>query len=466
VGDDVSIFEASDTFTIVGGTLTAGGDLLISGGTRTLSNATITAATIALNNPTLNISGSLNGEVTLSSSVTTINATGALVMGDASSPAGYSSFGALSVGPHAVTLRDSLSAIPGAVTITGGTLSTSSGLLVRATDTLSGHGTVHGPVSNSGRIEPAGAGLTFTGVVSGTGAGVVGSTLTFANGGGFNGAGAVNTQVITHAGSTITATGALTLGDSALPTDRAEIGGTLRGGPATVQLFDSVRPLVTGSFELEGGILSAFPAANGVQFKRIGAAPALLCGTGSAQVLVHNNGRVNPGLASGDPTRVISLNGGYDQRPLAGSSAGTYEVDIDGLGVANADRLSVIGVAFLDGTLIVNRVGGFMPPVGHEYTILTAGAVAGTFPVVIAEGFEVLYSASDVRIIFRGICDSADFNCDEDFGTDADIEAFFACLGGACPANCPNDSDFNNDGDFGTDADIEAFFRILGGGPC
>jgi hypothetical protein len=64
-------------------------------------------------------------------------------------------------------------------------------------------------------------------------------------------------------------------------------------------------------------------------------------------------------------------------------------------------------------------------------------------------------------------CGSSDYNCDGDFGTDADIEAFFACLAGVCPpAPCTSGSDFNGDGDFGTDADIEAFFRVLGGGSC
>jgi hypothetical protein len=64
-------------------------------------------------------------------------------------------------------------------------------------------------------------------------------------------------------------------------------------------------------------------------------------------------------------------------------------------------------------------------------------------------------------------CGSPDFNCDGDVGTDADIEAFFACLGGHCPAApCMNNADFNGDGDVGTDADIEAFFRVLAGGPC
>jgi len=64
-------------------------------------------------------------------------------------------------------------------------------------------------------------------------------------------------------------------------------------------------------------------------------------------------------------------------------------------------------------------------------------------------------------------CGSADFDCDGDLGTDADIEAFFACLAGNCPAPpCANSADFNGDGDLGTDADIESFFRVLGGGSC
>jgi hypothetical protein len=64
-------------------------------------------------------------------------------------------------------------------------------------------------------------------------------------------------------------------------------------------------------------------------------------------------------------------------------------------------------------------------------------------------------------------CGSADFDCDGDTGTDADIEAFFGCLAGECPvAPCGATADFDADGDVGTDADIEAFFRVLGGGTC
>jgi hypothetical protein len=60
---------------------------------------------------------------------------------------------------------------------------------------------------------------------------------------------------------------------------------------------------------------------------------------------------------------------------------------------------------------------------------------------------------------------SADFNRDGDFGTEQDIEAFFACLAGQCCTTCLT-ADFNGDGDFGTDQDIESFFRVLAGGAC
>jgi len=70
-----------------------------------------------------------------------------------------------------------------------------------------------------------------------------------------------------------------------------------------------------------------------------------------------------------------------------------------------------------------------------------------------------------VATIHVRACGSADFNGDGDSGTDADIEAFFACVAGSCCATCGS-ADFNADGGAGTDADIEAFFRVLAGGTC
>jgi probable HAF family extracellular repeat protein len=67
-------------------------------------------------------------------------------------------------------------------------------------------------------------------------------------------------------------------------------------------------------------------------------------------------------------------------------------------------------------------------------------------------------------LLTLGSCTS-DFNGDGDYGTDSDIEAFFACLGGTCCPNCGS-ADFNGDGEYGSDADIESFFRVLAGQAC
>jgi hypothetical protein len=80
-------------------------------------------------------------------------------------------------------------------------------------------------------------------------------------------------------------------------------------------------------------------------------------------------------------------------------------------------------------------------------------------------GFDSLgFSTGTYTLHFTAPCGSADFDCDGDTGTDADMDAFFA---GNCPAApCTSSADFDGDGDSATDADIEAFFRVLAGGPC
>jgi subtilisin family serine protease len=82
-------------------------------------------------------------------------------------------------------------------------------------------------------------------------------------------------------------------------------------------------------------------------------------------------------------------------------------------------------------------------------------------------GYGLINAEAARAYIASHLCGSADFNCDGDVGTDADIDAFFRCLAGTCPpAPCTGSADFNADGDVGTDADIEAFFRVLAGGSC
>jgi hypothetical protein len=102
-------------------------------------------------------------------------------------------------------------------------------------------------------------------------------------------------------------------------------------------------------------------------------------------------------------------------------------------------------------------------------TTYSAG-VPGTWDhrAIVGVGRLIGETQSSVFVLTEGpVCGSADFDCDGSPGTDADIEAFFACLAGSCPAfPCRATADFNDDGDVGTDADIEAFFRVLAGGAC
>ncbi|HYE63394.1 MAG TPA: hypothetical protein VD997_15485 [Phycisphaerales bacterium] len=63
-------------------------------------------------------------------------------------------------------------------------------------------------------------------------------------------------------------------------------------------------------------------------------------------------------------------------------------------------------------------------------------------------------------------CLSADIDQDG-VTSDADVQAFFACLGGNCCSTCDQRAaDFNGDGDAATDQDIESFFRVLIGQHC
>jgi hypothetical protein len=92
--------------------------------------------------------------------------------------------------------------------------------------------------------------------------------------------------------------------------------------------------------------------------------------------------------------------------------------------------------------------------------------MGGSLSFTVSPGFASVNQPAGIAMLhFCPPTCTPDFNGDGDVGTDADIEAFFACLGGRCCDRCGS-SDFNNDGDTGTDADIESFFRVLSGQVC
>jgi probable HAF family extracellular repeat protein len=118
-----------------------------------------------------------------------------------------------------------------------------------------------------------------------------------------------------------------------------------------------------------------------------------------------------------------------------------------------------------DGEPISNpNATAVVAPDGLACTLSIAGvgrADQGVYDCAIADAQCRVISTAPVNLFVN----SADFNGDGDLGTDGDIDAFFACLGGNCCPTCAR-ADFNVDGDIGTDEDIESFFRVLAGGPC
>jgi hypothetical protein len=130
----------------------------------------------------------------------------------------------------------------------------------------------------------------------------------------------------------------------------------------------------------------------------------------------------------------------------------------------------------LRGDLTIDLINPNPLAVGQTIPLLQhPGGFTGAFNSITLpplHGGRALAIANEpTRVVLRVVqappsCHSPDFDGDGSPATDADIEAFFACLAGNCCPTCPASADFNGDGDTGTDADIEAFFRVLAGGPC
>jgi hypothetical protein len=124
-----------------------------------------------------------------------------------------------------------------------------------------------------------------------------------------------------------------------------------------------------------------------------------------------------------------------------------------------------------EGSMNMTLPGGTVLTGVASYTITPLGSTHQgrlRHVVITKNGTEMeLRRVTTTPFVGGSPCGTADFDGDGDIGTDADIEAFFACLGGQCCPTCdPHGADFDGDGDIGTDADIESFFRVLAGGPC
>ncbi len=155
---------------------------------------------------------------------------------------------------------------------------------------------------------------------------------------------------------------------------------------------------------------------------------------------------------------------------LTSECPGTYTIDTCGSAITNP-MLHVFDGCFNNLIACHDNVGSGVPGCTSNQARITDLPVNGSVLIrVSSSGTAAPTNGSFQLTVTRtgaGCCGSADFDGDGDTGTDADIEAFFACLAGNCCATCWHlGADFNGDGDVGTDGDIEAFFRVLAGGNC
>ena len=195
---------------------------------------------------------------------------------------------------------------------------------------------------------------------------------------------------------------------------------------------------IGGAFSHANGV----PAANWTRWRLASMPPVITQEPVAAQACLNGSGALTV-VASGPGALTYSWRVGAAANVPAG-----WTVLADGPLVVNGQQVATVTGA-ATGTLLVQCSG---TPFAADFRC-TIGNTCGSIETVTA------------HLAAAPCCGSADFNHDGDSATDADIEAFFACLAGDCCATCDT-ADFNGDGDSGTDADIESFFRVLAGGPC
>jgi T5SS/PEP-CTERM-associated repeat protein len=448
------VFGPDDRLTITGGTLNATRVDLFSNGvnTCTMTGGTINADEFRLINSHATVSGEINARVTIGAGSSILTLNGDLTGGDPASGSGWVVNGTVVVGAHDLLLRDANISSPGSpVSLAGGTLSSTAGMVNFVSSVISGFGTIHGSLNNVGAITPSGAGLTFTGALTTSGNGVVGTRITLAPSASLTGSGVIDAEVSAGLGSVITATADLTLGRA------ASIGG-----------FESLGLVVVGPHAVtlrDNGAAGIFDATINGGDLLCTTGNILLNGTLSGTGDVGGAGRTLINRFAGsrvEPNGPINCLGNYQQAfNAAGGSGGTLE--INATSASGFDRLSVVGTATLGGTLEGGLSPGGVVSPGDRLTILTAASVVGTFQAVNVPDFHVEYFPTRVDLVFDGVACDPDVNQDGNVDQDDVTYLINVVSGGLNPSGI--DPDFNQDGNVDQD-DVSALINVIAGGAC
>jgi hypothetical protein len=274
--NDVVTLEVDGVLNVGGDTLTVAASTLMTLGTRTnLGGGTIIAPRgVALHaGQSVRGTGAINGRIAAEAG-STIEATGALMLGDPLSPAGFFSRGELRANSQTVTLLDANQAVLGSLTNLGnaglpGTLVSANGAVVDFGGNVIGFGMlttpndVLKPLMNNGLIQGTSAAerITLGGYVRGVG-GLDNVTISGTGGPGFSPAAVYYGSATFDPAATLVIELAGTTAGSGY--DQVNFSGTAGlNGTLRVELLDGFVPAIGNSFAVltsAGGISGSFTA--------------------------------------------------------------------------------------------------------------------------------------------------------------------------------------------------------------
>ncbi|MEM9354014.1 MAG: hypothetical protein AAGA92_13450, partial [Planctomycetota bacterium] len=343
---------------------------------------------------------------------------------------------------------------------------------------ITGFGTISAPIINNNEIRAAGNGtLRLTNITSdwdgAAGNGVLsanGGNLELVDAGSFGFAGTVNVSngreffvngfnldfdpgsTLNMTGGTLRAVSTQTFGGAVNVDNNPAMWDTGAVIQSTAVVTVSSELRLDGDTQVQAG--ATFSGAGAI-VNEIGSNLILLDGA-DIDILLENEGTLELGPSLGQTT-------GLDFQQ---NSSGTWQLDIEGIGLNDFDRMNLTGLALLDGTLDLTLLAGFQPDIGDTFNILSAsGGVGGAFadvlqPNTLADGrvFQVNYLPTIVRLEVV-----ADLNADFDDDNDVDVADLMILQRGFGVGNTQAEGDADFDGDIDA-ADLAVWEGQFGAG--
>lgn len=405
----IDVSTAGSTLGLVGGvggsgslTKTGAGNLTLSGNATYSGSTTVSAGTLTLSGSGNSYSGGTNlngGVLSVSSNVNLGNASGALnfnggtlrITGTGFTSTARSIAWGANGGGFDIADPNNTFTVSQLLSGGGGLTKAGAGTLV-----LTAINTYTGATNINGGVLQLGANALVT----------PGGTISIANGAELRAAGYVP-RAFVGGGGTVTATGALLLGDLSSPTGYT-FPGTLKAGSNTVELLSAGKASLGSQTTLgAGGLLVTINGAllgGGANGNTVDPSRLLTVtgGTGTVQGAFTNNGRVDVAAGArlvfqnlvdgaGGFAGDVTFNGGWSPGnspaavTLQDAVLGQFNTLTMELGGTTAgsqyDTITISGILKLGGALNVTAVNGFAPEAGDGFRLFD-GTTTGTFSLI------------------------------------------------------------------------------------